>query len=279
MSKSNLMNEQSSQEDTAKLTFYILRHGETDANASGKIQGSSDFSRLTEKGRNQARSVFHKELHAVFDSPSLDSIFCSPLTRTLETLDCIKKERQSCELKEIILNDLREIDFYDWEGKSKEELKEKYPESWKAWKQGDPFNLVVSNKIHEEKANMKEKEETHLPLVELWDRSGSVWNEIHRLHYAQRRVATTNSTSLIVAHGSLAQALLGKALGWSLDSYFRKHEFPNCGLVEIQWNDFTTLENMIDDNKGVMEEQKTKARLKNCWRWRYPHTSDWKYEE
>ena len=38
--------------------FYIIRRGETDANAADVIQGSSDVSRLTENGKEQAKSIY-----------------------------------------------------------------------------------------------------------------------------------------------------------------------------------------------------------------------------
>ena len=38
--------------------FYIIRHGETDANAADVIQGSSDVSRLTETGKEQAKFIY-----------------------------------------------------------------------------------------------------------------------------------------------------------------------------------------------------------------------------
>jgi broad specificity phosphatase PhoE len=37
--------------------FVIMRHGETNHNSLGIIQGSSDVSRLTEQGLEQARSA------------------------------------------------------------------------------------------------------------------------------------------------------------------------------------------------------------------------------
>ena len=39
------------------FSVYILRRGETNANASGVIQGSAIFYRLTQNGRMQAAQV------------------------------------------------------------------------------------------------------------------------------------------------------------------------------------------------------------------------------
>ena len=40
-----------------KPKFYILGHSQTGTNASGRIKGSSDFSKLTELGKSQAKAL------------------------------------------------------------------------------------------------------------------------------------------------------------------------------------------------------------------------------
>jgi hypothetical protein len=65
----------------------ILRHGQTDANAQGIIQGSSDRSRLTPLGQEQAKevAVFLKDpqrQQQQQQQPNLGivgSVYCSPL--------------------------------------------------------------------------------------------------------------------------------------------------------------------------------------------------------
>ena len=41
----------------APQRYLLLRHGQTDANAEGRIQGTSDFSRLTALGEAQAAAA------------------------------------------------------------------------------------------------------------------------------------------------------------------------------------------------------------------------------
>lgn len=48
-----------------KPKFYILGHGQTGTNASGRIQGMSDFSKLTELGKYQDKAL-GKELGMSF---------------------------------------------------------------------------------------------------------------------------------------------------------------------------------------------------------------------
>lgn len=161
---------------------YILRHGQTDANASGVIQGSADFSRLTELGKEQAADAFQAFQE---DNIRITSIYSSPLARARATLyELRQQDEKNSKLKllpptETILNNLREIDFYDWEGKDKYTLQEKFPSSWRAWKVGNADELMV---FDTRKGNDPIE---RFPLLELWERADKVWDEIF-LHEQER---------------------------------------------------------------------------------------------
>ena len=66
--------------------WLLLRHGQTNFNADGRVQGSSDIARLSDEGRRQAASVgaFLATLH-------IDKVYVSPLARAQETLDEVDK--------------------------------------------------------------------------------------------------------------------------------------------------------------------------------------------
>jgi probable phosphoglycerate mutase len=59
--------------------FYFLRHGETDWNAQGLSQGTTDV-RLNDTGRQQAR-----DSAALLARQGITQIFASPLSRAAET--------------------------------------------------------------------------------------------------------------------------------------------------------------------------------------------------
>jgi len=108
-----------------------------------KIQGSSDFSKLTEKGREQAKTL-GKNL--IGHLKVINGIYVSPLGRARDTLSIVRRnyEESGDNLPtehETVLHDLREIDFYDWEGKTKNDLIGQYGRSLQAWNEGDPHNL------------------------------------------------------------------------------------------------------------------------------------------
>jgi len=61
--------------------IYLLRHGETDFNKRGRVQGRGVDSSLNEVGKLQAEQVFKK-----LGSKSFDTLYSSSLVRTKETL-------------------------------------------------------------------------------------------------------------------------------------------------------------------------------------------------
>jgi broad specificity phosphatase PhoE len=70
--------------DKNACTLYIVRHGQSVANAEGRYGMDSD---LTEKGREQAKEAAEK-----FKEVKFDAILSSPLKRAHETAQIIAKE-------------------------------------------------------------------------------------------------------------------------------------------------------------------------------------------
>jgi len=268
-----------------KRTIYILRHGQTDYNARNIEQGSSDFSRLTELGRSQAASL-GRELGGTASSFSVTNhVYISPLTRARDTYKIVKDAMHSKRMmdeknsaaadasastltpdddrflpptsREYVLHNLREIDLYDWEGMHADDIIASHPESWAAWKAGDPHAFTVESSISssslaegtdEHNGNGGNPSSTSLryPLLELWERAQRVWDEIHAMEEDCMKTTSSSSSllpetssSLIVCHGSLGQALLGTAMGRDA-TFFGEVEIPNCGIVQLEW--------MVDHN-------------------------------
>mmetsp|Transcript_3476 Transcript_3476/g.7888 ORF Transcript_3476/g.7888 Transcript_3476/m.7888 type:complete len:294 (+) Transcript_3476:287-1168(+) len=89
---------------------YLLRHGETDWNKEGKIQGGGFDIPLNENGRNQARSA----ARAMEDIP-LSLIASSPLSRASETADMLTQGRDGY-YERVLVPGLREMSFGEFEG-------------------------------------------------------------------------------------------------------------------------------------------------------------------
>ena len=88
-------------------TLLLVRHGETDWNAEGRLQGHTDRP-LNEHGRRQA-----KELAEKLAGEGADAIYASDLTRAKETAEIVG-ERLG--LTVVIDPDLREKNWGNWEG-------------------------------------------------------------------------------------------------------------------------------------------------------------------
>ena len=67
---------------TTKKTIYIIRHGQTDFNLRGIVQGRGVDSDLNETGRVQALAFYNKYREVAFDH-----IFTSTLKRTIQSVE------------------------------------------------------------------------------------------------------------------------------------------------------------------------------------------------
>lgn len=94
----------------SKVIFYLVRHGETDWNRQGRIQGQADI-HLNETGRSQAA-----DLALRLQDLSFKSCYSSDLQRAYDTAKIIlTTQNQSLAIQTDPR--LRERDFKDWEGK------------------------------------------------------------------------------------------------------------------------------------------------------------------
>ena len=93
------------------MHIYIVRHGETSANAEGSLQGWSDFE-LNDNGRELAE-VTGKALQGIH----FDACISSPLVRAKETARIILKASGNGETGISCDNRIKEIHMGEWEGK------------------------------------------------------------------------------------------------------------------------------------------------------------------
>jgi broad specificity phosphatase PhoE len=96
------------------VTLYVVRHGETDWNAAQKLQGQTDIP-VNAKGRAQAARNGQALRRVLAASPGLDFI-ASPLSRTVETMDIIRRQLDLPLHGYTRDHRLKEIAFGIWEG-------------------------------------------------------------------------------------------------------------------------------------------------------------------
>jgi len=118
-------------------TIYFIRHGETDWNAARRLQGQTDIS-LNDTGRQQAARNGHVLRQLLPNFEDLDFV-ASPLSRTRETMEIVRKSVGLEPAGYRTDPRLREICFGHWEGFTWSELPERDPEGYEA-RLADPFN-------------------------------------------------------------------------------------------------------------------------------------------
>lgn len=104
--------------------IYLIRHGQTDWNVTGRIQGCRDIP-LNERGRRQAL-LLAENMEAY--RPEL--VLSSPLCRARETARAVA-ERLQIPLE--CWRDLEEIRYGSWEGMTVEEIRREFPEEYDSW--------------------------------------------------------------------------------------------------------------------------------------------------
>lgn len=101
--------------------IYLIRHGETEWNKIGRLQGNSDV-KLSPEGIRQAQLLAE---HAPFYA--VDAIYSSDLSRAVTTAKIFAAKFHLHVMEE---SGLRETNFGDWEGKYISALVEEFPDDF-----------------------------------------------------------------------------------------------------------------------------------------------------
>ena len=186
-----------------KTTVLLIRHGETPWNILGKFQGGTDIA-LSEEGERQAE-LLRDRLNGNFDY-----IYASPLVRAYKTAEIISSGFD----KEVrIAQDIREINFGEWEGLTIKGIKEKYPEVFKAWR---------TDKVEAKFCG------GDASLLNASIRSKKCIMDIVKKHEGKKIV--------IVAHGGIIKAGLIGLFDWDMSMY-HKIALGNTCINTIRFND------------------------------------------
>ena len=106
-------------------TIHFLRHGKIDETLKGAYIGTTDVS-LSESGKNELLSLDSSHKY-----PGTQVVFTSPLKRCVETANILYPQQ-----KPIIIDQLSECNFGEWEGKTADELKDE--PDFEKWLSGSP---------------------------------------------------------------------------------------------------------------------------------------------
>lgn len=119
-----------------ETTLYLVRHGESEANAAQRYAGQTD-SPLTERGRKQARAVA-----AALRAVRFDRVISSDLSRARETAEIIAGEHG---LAVEVFPELREIHVGEAAGRAIEDAKQRFdwgPSAFIQWPGGESLEEV-----------------------------------------------------------------------------------------------------------------------------------------
>jgi phosphoserine phosphatase len=105
---------------------YLVRHGTTEWNREEIFRGRADCP-LNETGQAEARAVAHH-----LQGMGIEKIYSSPLSRAAETAQAVAAAAGVPVIFEASFTDL---DFGDWQGMPLREVKEKYPEMYRIWRE------------------------------------------------------------------------------------------------------------------------------------------------
>ena len=126
--------------------LYYVRHGETDWNHAGRLQGSHDTS-LNARGREQAvccgeilRTLFARS----GQNPAVLDYVASPLKRARETMESMREPLGLAPLAYRLDPRLAEMGFGDWEGLTLAEVAMRDPDAFAA-RERDKWAFVPPN--------------------------------------------------------------------------------------------------------------------------------------
>lgn len=127
------------------MTIYFIRHGETDLNRQGIVQGSGIDSELNAKGRKQARLFYE-----YYKNVQFDAVITSDLKRTQQTAAPFLSEKMP-HVKTPLIN---EIGWGIHEGQPRADwMTAQYVELMTAWESGNAEARLEGGESLQELAN------------------------------------------------------------------------------------------------------------------------------
>jgi len=181
----------------------VVRHGETDWNAEGRIQGHQESS-LNERGRAQAAALEKR-----FESERIDELYSSDLQRTLDTARPIS-EATGVEIRTD--ERLREWKLGRLETLSINEAREREPEALRIYEEGDPDVVIPEGES----------------IRQRFERCTSCLKEIVERH--------GNARVVVVTHGGILDDFYRHVSGIALDAD-RDWPLYNAGVNTLRIED------------------------------------------
>ena len=229
--------------------FLISRHGQTNYNKEHRVQGTLDEGViLTCQGISQASSLGvyvanRQRVDSTDESASpITRTYCSPMQRCRQTYAAISgvcsgqhvghtnnSDTSSIEIthhllpEPTIIEDLREIELCEWQGKLRHDVAANDTENWQTFK-SHPTKLRL-------------RDGTFAPVLDCWERAKANWNTIR-----SESIQHDANVVFIMCHGAIGQAMLLHSLGIDIELYgkSKRFGFDNCDCFEMEWSDVSS---------------------------------------
>ncbi|HEX3726214.1 MAG TPA: histidine phosphatase family protein [Pirellulales bacterium] len=181
------------------MKIFCARHGETLHNVAGRIQGQSN-SQLSPLGRRQCQAL--AEALAGFE---IDAIISSPLSRALETAQCVAERLQlDVQLDERWM----EIHAGIFQGFGWHELDARFPAEYQRWRSQDPDYRIPGGESRRD----------------LMLRTEQALGDIREAGYRQ---------AVVIAHGGSLSAALKALLG--IPAGRNPFTLANASISTVLW--------------------------------------------
>ena len=182
------------------MKLFLVRHGEIESNLK-KIYAGWSEEPLTPNGRRQAQEAAEKLVR--YD---IEAIYCSPLTRTVQTAEIIGSVLS---IKPVPEESFKELRMGPWEGKSEDQVSREFPHEWQVWNTR-PAELALPGR------------ETLHQLLE------------RNLRGVKRILAEKPAEkSLIVTHVAIIRVLL-MHFQWMVPNLYRTLHIPNGQIFDLE---------------------------------------------
>lgn len=168
----------------SQVNVFIARHGETELNRQGMLQGRGIDAPLNDLGKSQA-----KRLAGYLTNYEATSIISSSLTRAWQTASFYEEKTDLTVQKNM---DLDEMDFGDFEGVYMKEISQELNDLQNGWKSGDVSLRIPGGESPKE----------------VFERADSAAREYIN--------GAESQTIMLFVHGRLIRILLSEWLGYGL---------------------------------------------------------------
>lgn len=198
------------QHNNMAINLYIVRHGQTQDNLEGRIQGHTD-SPLTELGIKQAEAIARR-----LAAQNLSAIYSSDLGRAVTTAQAIARA-QNVQMQPHLTPLLRELNLGKAQGLTREQYAQQRPEEFKLW----------------QRDSIKHRPCGAETVEQAIERCGQFIEYVRSKH-------KDGETLGVIGHGGSLKGMLIYALGLPVECY-RKLLMANTSLSILEIGDQSRL--------------------------------------